>query len=182
MIVIFLMSFVSSSFAIGGYDGVVQSPGIGEYCVEYFNKLTYNIDDYSPSSQCRPCFDYYEKTCPWNCGSSCFMVSEEFLMEYYMFKTVFECLGGCLFTAECTAVDDGYFTSSGVTVGDASSCQFACNTGYSKSGSTCVSNSACGAGQYKLNGVCTQCRTCDNGFWLDGCTGTNSGVCLECTN
>ena len=166
----------------GGWDGTIQYPGTGEYCVYYYQRQEFEINDYNPSSECRPCWEGTEKACPWNCNAGCSGVDYGYDFATTWFKAVFTCVEGCTFSDACYAVDGGYFTGSGVTVKDPQSCPFACNAGYVQEGLACVSEVVCLAGQYKVNGMCVPCSFCENGYWLDGCTGTDPGTCKECTN
>lgn len=166
----------------GGWDGTIQYPGTGEYCQYYHQLREFEINDYTPSSSCRPCWDGPELQCPWNCNVGCSGVDNGYDSAYNVYKSSYTCVEGCMFTDLCFAIDNGYFTGSGATVGDPMSCPFDCNPGYTRVDFSCVLDTVCLAGQYKVNGMCVPCPFCENGYWLDGCTGTNAGVCRECTN
>jgi hypothetical protein len=168
--------------AAGGFDGVIQYPGAGEYCAYYYQGYSFDIYDYSPSSNCRPCFDSTESMCPWNCGAGCSGVDNGYDYSYNLYKSYFTCVEGCMFSDLCFPMEGGYFTGSAVNVGDPTSCPFDCFPGFIKVDTSCMPYIACPAGQYMLDGQCYQCRICDNGYWLEGCDGTNVGECRECTN
>ena len=184
ILILYVISLISlaNSVTAGGFDGNIQYPGTGEYCTYYYQMQSYEIYDYSPSSECRACWDGPEKSCPWNCYAGCVVADNGYDYSYNLFKSLLTCAEGCMFTDACFAIDGGYFTGSGATVGDPMSCPFACHPGYVQVDFSCVPDVACLAGQFKMDGTCIPCPACDNGYWLDGCTGTNSGTCKACTN
>ena len=169
------MSLVCS-VTTSGLDGNIQ------YCLYSIQTQVYDIYDYTPSSQCRACFDGPERVCPWNCNAGCTVVDNGYDYSYSLFKALYTCEAGCIYTDVCFQIDNGYFTGSGANVGYHMSCPFDCNSGYVKVENSCVSDVPCAGGMYKPGGECIPCPFCQNGYWLDGCTGTNAGVCKECTN
>jgi hypothetical protein len=167
-----------------GNNGVIQVPGVGEYCTNYrYGPLTSNwYGAGNPLPSCYLCFDG-QKKCPWNCNSGCFSVYQNVYVTGKGHHSISYCSDGCLHKSDCTSIPNGYFTGNGTIVGDSTSCPFQCNTGYTKYESSCVYEPVtCSQGQYVKNNVCTPCQTCANGYWLDGCTGSNPGTCTACNN
>lgn len=154
----------------------------GEYCTDFFAGLsTVRYWPYSSSEWlCASCVTGSSKLCPWSCNNGCYGTEYGYDQEYDAIYYAVSCDSGCVTKASCTAKPNSYFTGSGTITGDATSCPFGCNAGYTKSGSSCVS--ACTSTQYWLNGVCTACATCSQGYYLSGCGVTSPGVCTSCTN
>ena len=73
---------------------------------------------------------------------------------------IYECTGSDPTNATLCAGDDtGLSTDTAKTVAascTATKCQFTCNTGYVKSGTTCVAEEVCGDGVYNGPGSCRQ--------------------------
>jgi hypothetical protein len=185
-IIAFLGLLIRAASAIIGNNGVIQTIGVGQYCTNYFNGLN---DESRLPDPCNPCdfecgFCHQGESarCPWNCNNGC--TSSVYYYDPDSGEDVYStiCSAGCVSAASCTPIANGEFTGIG-TVGDSTSCDFRCNAGYTKTGRSCVAGGVtCPNGQYNLKGVCTACRTCTNGYYLSGCTGSNAGDCIACTN
>ena len=167
-----------------GNNGLIQVLGVGEYCTNYRDgPLASNF--YGSSSVLPSCYFCLNgnRMCPWNCNSGCLAVYQNVYRDGYGFHSISYCSAGCLHKSDCTSIPNGYFTGNGTIVGGPTSCPFECNVGYTKSVSSCVFQPVtCSLNQYVVNNVCTPCRTCTNGYWLDGCTGSNPGTCTLCNN
>jgi hypothetical protein len=151
--VAFLMVF-GTCFLCGleaaGNDGLIQYPDNGQYCVDYFEGQIFR-DDISLSClglqcTCNMCKDGNKPLCPWECDfSTCrarYVSTNTNSISYD-----YNCPAGCVSTASCTPVENGYFLSPGSVNGDPKSCFFDCNTGYIKSGYSCVTRTP-GTGEY----------------------------------
>ena len=178
----FLGLLIRAASAIIGNNGVIQTIGVGQYCTNYFNGFVDKLSNYREDTcevcdyECGFCYSGEVQNCPWNCHAGCEMPYD--IGNWYKVT----CSAGCVSMASCTPITNGEFTGIG-TVGDSTSCDFRCNSGYTKTGRSCVAGGlTCPDGQYNLNGVCTACRTCTTGNYLSGCTGSNAGDCLACTN
>jgi hypothetical protein len=173
-----------------GKNGVIQVPGVGQYCLEYFipkyptGPPTYGGSYYLMVSDncwqdncdgtCGLCYNSPYQVCPWNCYEGC---QGSYLNYYPQFEYTdykFHCSSGCVAMANCAPVDNALFVA-----GD--NCPFQCNAGYTKSGNACV-KFACGSNQYLSNGVCTTCQPCGVGLYRKDCAGASEGSCAPCTN
>ena len=187
----FLVSNLCIPVSYDGYDGLVKIPGVGEYC---FHSVNENPAELYPffadihNNACGACFPVLDPAflCPWTCGAGvCILSADPNNLDIGLGEAMGFCAGGCLCKGQCQEIPNGVLTGSGVMTGNgysfagSTSCPFACNAGFIKSASSC---SACPPGQYAVNNTCIPCQACDSGYWIDGCTGPNPGVCTACTN
>lgn len=124
-----------------GNDGTPQLVGVGMYCSSYFTAANVRATSISTES-CLHCYPNTNRglTCPWSCnvGGMCYSVLISYSYTTFKGDNQHYCLSGCVSTTPCTAKPNAYFTGNG-TVGDPNSCPFACNSGYVKSGASCIS-------------------------------------------
>ncbi len=123
-----------------GDNGVKQTPGIGEYCSNYYSgdSAIAILESTATTSSCLACFGQTLQACAWNCGAYCGGTYSSYLAWKSKNIFIYTCSAGCVSTASCTSKPNAFFTGIG-TVGDSNSCPFACNSGYVKSGASCIS-------------------------------------------
>ena len=134
--------FLSLPGALSLTPGYPEPPGIGEYCLEYFNGATKNYPlfyfCYDCYLQCCNSFltlSYCQSAslCPWGKASGqCVEVIQGYYYDGVSYGRT-DCYAGCRTKAACTPIVNAVFTSSGVP-GNATSCEFKCNTGFYQSG------------------------------------------------
>jgi hypothetical protein len=140
-----IFPFLSALANAAGNDGYIQTPGVGQYCSNFFNALYDNLlmpYDCMECGGCNFCWSGEYQKCPWRCYQGCDATYTD--RDYYTGEDSFytKCSAGCVSTAGCTAISNGYFTGAGTVVGNPSSCPFACNAGYTKTGMSCVAAAA----------------------------------------
>jgi hypothetical protein len=149
-----------------GNNGRKQIPKTGEYCANYFDAYSFRYDMLISQCQncdgtCTACKFKEDPICPWECYFGCSGSYIDFAFNPDREKYDYICSAGCVSTASCTPISDGYFTGAGTINGNSNSCPFNCNAGFTKSGLACV----CPLGQYSLNGVCVACSSVTNGYF-----------------
>jgi hypothetical protein len=173
------------------------TPGVGQYCSHYITGFTSNLGGkldvhaYTPNGwsydcvthQCSHatvcdcsymtvCANQANPACPWAVGASCGIeIPCSGCANYALcsdYKGTSFCNPGCVTVSPRTQLpSNAYFTGSANPSTSASGCPWACNTGYTKSGSTCIPS---------------PCITCNNGYFSSGCAEGSSGTCVACTN
>ena len=95
-------------------------------------------------------------------------------------------------TGQCLPCPAGTYSSSGSTSCSPIVCSdnyyilnnvcTPCPTGYYSNSGSIFSCTACAQNNYVSNNVCIPCSTCFNGYYNQGCGGTNPGTCIACSN
>jgi hypothetical protein len=151
--------------------------------------------------ECLPgaCANQADPACPWALGPSC-GVTYPCVYCYDNCgicgdsSTTLFCNPGCVTVSPCTPIPNAYFTAPANPSISATGCPWACNTGYTKSGSSCIplavqtttvvptTTAACPTSTYNNGTACVPCPTCYNGYYRLGCNAGSEGVCVSCKN
>jgi hypothetical protein len=86
------------------------------------------------------------------------------------------CYDGCVTVSPCTPIPNAYFTGTASPSTSATGCPWACNAGFTKSGSACIASVSCSAGQYATSATATACIGCPAGTYSSGV-----GPIMACT-
>jgi len=186
------------------YSQIPLTPGTGQYCSYYADGFTSDlggilylgsvhtyITDCSKDGHNQVCAGQSQAICPWSagiycdnmyvpydyCGDNCHSCSNT--------EGIYYCSAGCVTVSPCTPISNAVFTGAAVPMTSATGCPFTCNTGYTKSGSSCIqqpTTPTCTVNQYYNGNACVACPVCPNGYYRSNCTDTNAGQCDPCTN
>ena len=130
-----------------GYNGMIQVPGVGEYCFEWYagfvDEFYFFFSDIK-SNVCGACYPVIDPflPCPWTCSSQRCLLTPD-IYDPVGSATGF-CSSGCLCKGRCQSIRNGYFTGNGTVRGKGVdftaglSCPFECNAGFIKSNYSCV--------------------------------------------
>jgi hypothetical protein len=168
-IVVIVFSLLMHDLDGAGNNGRIQILKTGEYCKNYHDARTFYYYLQIPyctswcDGECRACRNRPGNQCPWDCFWGC---QGTYTGGWETQEWLIECKAGCVESLNCNPpIANASHTGPGTVNNDPDSCPFNCNAGF-----------------YLANGVCVPCQMCDAGKWLQNCTGSDAGRCVNCDN
>jgi hypothetical protein len=204
------LAFAMIGFALGQQP---LTPGVGQYCSNYAKGFTSDLGGrlivyemvnwewmtdcvrYSCTNalacECLPgaCANQADPACPWALGPSCGVTYPcvgcydncGFCGDS---STTLFCNPGCVTVSPCTPIPNAYFTAPANPSTSSNACPWACNAGYTKSGSVCIQtavSTTCPPGSYLQSIGSTVCIKCTPGSYSTASGGNASSTCIKCS-